>query len=229
MRAALISAVILAALVGPVAFASDGSVMKVGAGNSADTAETRIIAQNVSTFATRQSNNKEGDGGAAIYGCRSAAGNEPCLEVDALRTGQAFSFRSKGTEGGRITVLGDANPRNNRPFTTNATGVANGLNADEVDGRSAADLRALYALVNGDGTVANGNGVVTATRLDEGGYTVRFNRDIDGCVYTATIGSANLAGTTGIERVADDTVLIRTRSIPGGDAADLPFNVAVNC
>src|SRR4051812_33285221 len=163
MRAAIVSAVVLAALVGPTAFASDGDVMRVGAGNSANTAETRIIAQNVSTFATRQSNNKEGDGGAATYGCRSSFANEPCLAVFALRTARAFDFRSRGNEGGVITVEGDQNPRNNRPFTTNATGVATGLNADEVDGKSADDLRARYALINGDGTVANQNGVSSVT------------------------------------------------------------------
>jgi hypothetical protein len=229
MRAALVSAVVLAALVGPVAFANDGDPMRVGAGNSAQTAETRIIAQNVSTFATRQSNNLEGDGGAATYGCRSTIANEPCLSVFALRTARAFDFRTRGTEGGVITVSGDASPRNNRPFTTNATGVATGLNADEVDGRSADDLRARFALINGDGTVANQNGVASVTRLDEGAYTVVFNQSVDGCVYTATVGTVNIAATAGVERASDATLLVKTRALPSGDASDAPVNVAVNC
>jgi hypothetical protein len=229
MRAALASAVVLAALVGPVALANDGDPMRVGAGNSAQTAETRIIAQNVSTFATRQSNNKEGDGGAATYGCRSSLGNEPCLAVFSLRTARAFDFRSRGPEGGVITVQGDPNPRNNRPFTTNATGVATGLNADEVDGRNADELRAKYALVNGDGTLANGNGVAGVSRIDEGTYTVGFDRDVDGCAYTATIGSANISGTAGVERATDTSLLVRTRSLPDGNPADRPVNVVVNC
>src|SRR3954463_4417864 len=186
MRAALVSAVVLAALVGPVAFASDGDVMRVGAGNSANTAETRIIAQNVSTFATPRPKNRGGEGGAATSACRSSFGNEPCLAVFALRTARAFDFRSRGTEGGVITVQGDANPRNNRPFTTNATGVATGLNADEVDGRSADDLRAKYALVNDQGVLGNGNGVVSSSRTAEGTYLVKFEGTITDCGYTAT-------------------------------------------
>jgi hypothetical protein len=229
MRAALVSAVILAALVGPTAFANDGDVMRVGAGNSAQTAETRIIGQNVSTFATRQSNNKEGDGGAATYGCRSSFGNEPCLSVFALRTARAFDFRSRGNEGGVITVSGDPNPRNNKPFTTNATGVATGLNADEVDGKSADDLRARFALVNADGAVANANGVASVTRLEEGAYAVVFDADIDGCVYTATIGSTNSLAVASVERSSSSALLVKTRAIPSGDQDDAPVNVVVNC
>jgi len=137
---ALLSAVILGALVSPFAIANDGDTMRVGAGNSAIEKETNISGQKVKTFATRQSNNLEGDGGSATYGCRSSFANEPCLDVFALRTARAFDFRSRGNEGGRIRVEGSPNPRLNRPFTTNATGVATGLNADEVDGKSASDL-----------------------------------------------------------------------------------------
>jgi len=137
---ALLSAVILGALVSPFAIANDGDTMRVGAGNSAIEKETNISGQKVKTFATRQSNNLEGDGGSATYGCRSSFANEPCLDVFALRTARAFDFRSRGNEGGRIRVEGSPNPRLNRPFTTNATGVATGLNADEVDGKSAGDF-----------------------------------------------------------------------------------------
>jgi hypothetical protein len=228
MRAALVSAVVLAALVGPVALANDGDPMRVGAGNSAQTAETRIIAQNVSTFATRQSNNKEGDGGAATYGCRSTAGNEPCLAVFALRTARAFDFRSRGVLGGVITVEGDQNPRNNRPFTTNATGVATGLNADEVDGLGADDLRARYALVNGNGSLANGNNTLGSAQVGPGRYTVDFEGTIDACVWTVSIATADQPGLAGVERVDDDTLLIQTRA-PDGSPSDRPFNVVVNC
>ncbi|CAN5560536.1 hypothetical protein BH20ACT18_BH20ACT18_06340 [soil metagenome] len=137
---ALLSAVILGALVSPFAIAADGDTMKVGAGNSADTKETNISGQKVKTFATRQSNNLEGDGGSATYGCRSSAANEPCLEVFALRTARAFFFRSRGPELGRLSYEGTANPATIKPFTTNATGVATGLNADKVDGKDATDL-----------------------------------------------------------------------------------------
>ena len=43
-------------------------------GSRALSKETEIIASN-GTYGTRQSNKKDGDGGGAIYGCRSDAGD----------------------------------------------------------------------------------------------------------------------------------------------------------
>src|SRR3954463_2611174 len=105
-------------------------------------AETQIIADNA-TYGTRQSNLRNGDGGGAIYGCRSATGKEPCVRANNLNTGRAFEFATDGNEGGRITTK-DAT---GAPFTTNATGVATGLNADKVDGKDASDLAAATDLL----------------------------------------------------------------------------------
>ena len=102
------------------------------------TKETEIIA-NVGTYGTRQSN-KSNNGGGAVYGCRSAAGgtpkgNEPCVRASNLADGRAFEFNANGgTEVGAIT-----GPAAAAPFTTTATGVATGLNADKVDGKDATD------------------------------------------------------------------------------------------
>ncbi len=217
---ALLSAVILGALVSPFAIANDGDTMRVGAGNSAIEKETNISGQKVKTFATRQSNNLEGDGGSATYGCRSSFANEPCLDVFALRTARAFDFRSRGNEGGRIRVEGSPNPRLNRPFTTNATGVATGLNADEVDGLDAPEILAaaraklgldadtldgkdstdfvakselLWALIDGDvgsATVVRTRGATGASSPGTGRYVVTFDRDISTCGIQATLGDA---------------------------------------
>ena len=74
--------------------------------------------------------------------------------------------RPSARETGRIEVGNTAGA----PFTTNATGVATGLNADKVDGKEAADFAAatdvtalsaslLVAQVAADGTLgANGRG-----------------------------------------------------------------------
>ena len=120
--------------------------------------ETEIIA-NVSTYGTRQSN-KSTNGGGAVYGCRSGAGgtpkgNEPCIRANNLASGLAFEFNSTNaaaTQVGSIT----ATNANAAPFTTNATGVATGLNADKVDGKDASDLQAKFATVAADGTLAAG-------------------------------------------------------------------------
>ncbi len=110
----------------------------------------RASAEKLGGYTSRQSNVATGAdaGGAAIHGCRSegagtAAGSEPCLRANNLATGLAFEFNSMfGASGGRITVGPDPSALNASasPFTTNATGVATGLNADRVDGKDASEL-----------------------------------------------------------------------------------------
>jgi hypothetical protein len=200
----LLSAIVLAVLVSPFAFASgEGSFLKIGkrnpAAGGAAGSETEIIA-NSATYGTRQSNLKDGDGGGAIYGCRSAAvpapgkagtSIEPCIRGNNLKDGRAFEFNSvTGTEVGRITVGNDNgdNP-SAKPFTTNATGVATGLNADRLDGKSADDLVPLRADVNGDGSLSRGTTGTTSSRPQAGVYNVVFPRDITQCTPVATVGS----------------------------------------
>jgi hypothetical protein len=55
--------------------------------------------------------------------------NEPCIRANNLSSGLAFEFATTGTQGGLIT----AGSAGGSPFTTTATGVATGLNADRVD------------------------------------------------------------------------------------------------
>jgi hypothetical protein len=162
--------------------------------------ETQIIADN-SSYGTRQSNKKVGDGGGAIYGCRSAVGREPCIRSNNLQGGRAFEFVSKGKEAGRIET-GDPT---GAPFTTNATGVATGLNADRVDGKEAADFAPATALafaaVSDDGTTvaATGRGVKTATVSGTGpfAYAVAFDRDVSKCSFTAqALGTPQALGVT---------------------------------
>jgi len=231
---ALLSAIALGLLVAPFAVAENNDVMKVGSRNAATDRETRIIGTDVATYATRQSNDKEGDGGSAAYGCRSALANEPCLFVFAVRTARAFDFRSRGNEGGRILVYGDmTNPRNNRPFTTNATGVATGLNADEVDGQSADAFqpKTLIAAVDGAGAVdvTRTRGVASASRTSLGDYTVTFSSDISKCAYTATITQLTNAGAAVVAPGAAPTSLSVRTLDAGGAQSDRPFHVVVNC
>jgi hypothetical protein len=213
-RYAVVCAVILAIGIPSVAMGfGEGKTLLLGKRNPSNnqslglTTETQIIADN-STYGTRQSNKHEGDGGGAIYGCRSNAGNEPCIAAQNLRTGHAFEFTTAGNEGGRITT---GNPAG-APFTTNATGVATGLNADRVDGKEATDFAAagdlLFALVTDPGgsaaVTATGRGAPTVTKSATGNaYTVAFNRDVSKCSFTAspvgtpTAVSPGVGSTTG--------------------------------
>jgi len=149
--------------------------------------ETEIIASN-GTYGTRQSNKRSGDGGGAIYGCRSDPGREPCIRANNLKGGRAFEFDTVGKEGGRIET-GDVN---GAPFTTNATGTATGLNADRVDGKEATDFAAagdiLTAVVAADGSLQRGRGATGSrqTSTPSERFRVTFNRDVSTCAYTVS-------------------------------------------
>jgi hypothetical protein len=222
-RAAIICSLILAIGVPSVAMGfGEGRNMLLGKRNPSNnpslalSTETEIIANN-STYGTRQSNKKDGDGGGAIYGCRSSTGNEPCVKAVNLKGGRAFEFNTVGPEGGRI----ETGSTTGAPFTTNATGVATGLNADKVDGKdaahfaSASDVNALagallFASVAADGTLGvsrPGTGVTSSKAAAPSNvYTVNFGKDISKCTFTASpVGSAAteapgvaLSGTTAV-------------------------------
>src|SRR3954469_11035543 len=190
-RAAIICSLILAIGVPSVAMGfGEGRNLLLGKRNPSNnpslalTTETEIIA-NSPTYGTRQSNKKNGDGGGAIYGCRSNPGNEPCVRAANLKGGRAFEFATVGKEGGRIDIGGD---HTGAPFTTNATGVATGLNADQVDGKSATDFAPAtsltFAIVSdaGGSTAPSATGPTTpavseATVDGNAVYTVDLKRD----------------------------------------------------
>jgi hypothetical protein len=250
-RAAIICSLILAIGVPSVAMGfGEGRNLLLGKRNPsanpalALTSETEIIA-NSATYGTRQSNKKDGDGGGAIYGCRSSLGNEPCIRSANLKGGHSFEFSTVGAEGGRITT-GSAT---GAPFTTNATGVATGLNADRVDGKdatdfaSAADVTALagsllFAAVtdpgNGDSTlVATGRSGATPTSVPtatESGdtYTVTFAKDVSKCSFTATpVGNTPTAPQS--LAVASGTSATQVTVTSGTPGSDPSFHLQVIC
>jgi hypothetical protein len=156
------------------------------------TRETEIIAQN-GTYGTRQSNKQDGDGGGAIYGCRSNPGAEPCVRANNLKGGRAFEFATVGKEGGNIHL----NDISGVPFTTNATGKVANLNADRLDDKDSGDFAAtgdlLFAAVAPDSTLGVKRGATAAviTNGAENTYAITFGRDVSACSYTASaIGTA---------------------------------------
>ena len=195
LRYVLATALVLAIGIPAAASAfGEGSFLRLGKRNPGSAAgagastETQVIADNA-TYGTRQSNKRDGDGGGAIYGCRSAAPNEPCLRASNLKGGRAFEFATVGKEAGRITVKDTTGA----PFTTNATGVATGLNADEVDGKEAADFAAAgdlawAAVAAADGKLTANRGATDARLADAatGTYAVTFTREVRGCSFSAT-------------------------------------------
>src|SRR5690349_494871 len=149
-RNVLLATVVLAVMISPFAVAASGPIMKLNGRNPTSHDETQIVGRingtdnNTGGYTTRQSN-LSSTGGGAFYGCRAAArvqngpATEPCVRANNLSTGFAFEFNTThGTSAGTINVAGGGDKT--VPFTTNATGVATGLNADRVDSKSADDI-----------------------------------------------------------------------------------------
>src|SRR5690349_12950522 len=230
----VIASVLVALLVTPLALAAgENRPLRGGARNPSPNAslsftrETQIIANN-STYGTRQSN-KSTRGGGAIYGCRARTGANACLRASNLSNGRAFSFATNsGTEVGRID-----GPASAAPFTTSATGVATGLNADKVDGQDAAAIAASanqFAAVSETGALGAQRGATAASRTATGTYNVVFAADISKCALGATVNDNTAAATaTAVLGTDTKTVTVVTRNATTGAAADLRFHLTVTC
>jgi len=262
---------LLVICVAPFAAARTGSDLREGLRNGTAAKETQIIGNLRSTtattggYVTRQSNLST-DGGGAIYGCRSKAGGSaatptpqnPCIRANNLSTGFAFEFNvADGDVGGLISVGAGGDAK--RPFTTNATGVATGLNADEVDGLDAAqiaaaartktgldadtvdgrdstDLLARFAQVAADATAGQTRGVPAGGVTDPGGagdgvYAVAFTGDLASCALSATLtGATPGIVTTTPAAAAGGTTTVTVRTFDAtGAAADRAFHLVANC
>ena len=241
-RYLVLSAIVLVVLVAPLALArGEGRPIEGGERNPGSgtlSRETEIIAGG-RTYGTRQSNLRDGDGGGAIYGCRSAPGREPCIRANNLKNGRAFEFDTRtGTQGGYIDV-GNGNPNPNAtPFGTNAAAKVANLNADRVDDLHADEIIARakdqWAVVGSDGALTRKNGATAVTKLGAGDYEVVFGGSVAACVYNATLGSTDAAdppaGEVGVAQRSGNANAVRvvTRDSAGA-AADRPFHLTVNC
>ncbi len=146
MRAVAAATALLVLCGAPFAGARTGDDLREGVRNGTTSSETEIIADIRTSagakggFAMRMSN-LSSTGGGFVNGCRAsaAAASKPCYRASNLSDGRAFEFNSsKGPVVGEITAGAGGDAK--KPFTTNATGVATGLNADRVDSLNAAEI-----------------------------------------------------------------------------------------
>ena len=166
-RSVLTASVVLTLGISSFAVAGNGDPVVQGKRNGTTTKTTSLVS-NVDTVGDKlgygfRSSNKSTTGGSSLLGCRSTGGTgtAPCLNVNNASTGTAFDFKStSGTSAGRFLVGNGGDGV--RPFTTNATGVADGLNADRVDGQNAADIvrsaKPRWLLVNAAGEIERQSG-----------------------------------------------------------------------
>jgi hypothetical protein len=245
----VISSLILALLVAPIALAADGSPFKAG-GRTTFTRITTMLGDSA-TYATQQSNLRQGDGGAARYGCRSSAANEYCLLSKNTGGGGAFRFQAQNSLlGGVIEVIPPTGKTaaDAKPFTTTAHGVATGLNADQVDGMSADDIVkaaktpaaaapfSAYARVGADGkTDANRTDGVTDTNVVHTTAGVYCFTGLKAQPRTATANLDGVPGETSVDTTTGSPgaacnnatgiqLIVRTYDSTGA-LADKPFYV----
>lgn len=206
-RNVLLASAVLALLIAPLGMAASGKVIRLGKRNGTAHQETRIMGDargtdnNIGGYTTRQSNLSD-SGGGAFYGCRAqkrtttTGATEPCLRANNLSTGFAFEFNAtNGDVGGTFQVGGGGDAK--KPFTTNATGVATGLNADRVDGSDASQLKTRWVLINEKGEIEEQSGgfkVVDAYATDDNVY-IDAGSSLEGHALTATISPANKGAT----------------------------------
>ncbi|MEA2191751.1 MAG: hypothetical protein QOI73_1872 [Solirubrobacteraceae bacterium] len=249
-RSVLLATGLLVVVVAPLGVAATGSSLREGVRNGTTSRETEIVGNLKSStglkggYVTRQSN-LSSSGGGAVYGCRSQAGGSganpaqnPCIRANNLSSGLAFEFNaSNGNTVGAITtgVGGDTK----KPFTTNATGVATGLNADRVDNLDAAQIiaatRSPFAQIASTGvTPGASNGLVASNPVTHtntsGIYAVKFNGDLSKCAFSATIAETATGEISVVPAVAagDTTVTVHTANSAGA-AADRAFHLTANC
>ena len=89
---------------------------------------------------------------------------------------------------------------------------------------------ATWGVVNANGSLARGSGVVSVVHTaGTGVYKVQFNRDITQCAWLATIRTASFGFIeTELDSGTTTTVLVRTRD-PNNFDADRSFHIGVLC
>ena len=240
-RSVLLATGVIVVGVSSFAVAGTGDPLREGRRNGTTVRETEIISNVASStglkggYSTRQSN-LSSSGGGAIYGCRSQAGGSkatptpqnPCLRANNLSRGLAFEFQA--TIGDVVgTIMAGAGGDSKKPFTTNATGVATGLNAAIV-AKAREGLVQPFVQVSAPGVAAASRGLVgdvshTATGL----YRVTFTGDLSKCALAATLSDAlgEIAALPALSG-ANTIVTVRTGDSAGAQA-DRSFHLSVTC
>ncbi|HEX2161235.1 MAG TPA: hypothetical protein VHF88_05375 [Thermoleophilaceae bacterium] len=246
VKAALGASIVLAVVISPFAVAQTSGLIggKRNPRAGAYDTETKVIATN-NTWGMRYSNRTVGGGGGVLFGCRSEPGgtpqrNYPCMRSRNVANGLAFEMVTAGLLGGTISVGSGGD--NAKPFTTNATGVATGLNAERVGSKTPAQLTSdalsavqgtlSFAQVSAAGASPAHRGVSSVGHPSTGTYTVTFANPVNACALTATQSASGTdVGTIGTELGADNrTVTVTTLGlIPEPALADRAFSISAVC
>lgn len=245
VRSVLGAAIVLAVVISPFAVAQTTGLIggKRNPRSGAFKTETKVIASN-DNWGMRYSNRAVGGGGGLLFGCRSEPGgtpqgNYPCARSRNVANGLAFEFLTAGPLVG--TINAGRGGDNTKPFTTNATGVATGLNAERVGSKTPAQLTSdavsavqgtlSFARVSVSGTSIAARGVSAVAHPSTGTYNVTFATPVNACALTATQSATGTdVGTIGTQVGADNrTVTVTTLSLLPPELADRAFDVSAVC
>lgn len=119
---------------------------------------------------------------------------------------------------------------------TNWNNIWNNHLKPKADKRYVNESDLLWAVVDGTtGDLVRGNGVTYTNKSDTGDYQVRFNKNVRGCAYVATVG---LPGSLGVELPGQIGVAGENASVRGvwidtydslGAESDRSFHLIVDC
>ena len=165
-----------------------------------------------------------GTGGAsvAISGPNTKAGATTKASPTATGPRGPRGFRGpKGAKGAK----GDPGS----PGAQGVQGVQGVQGLPGLRGPAGPPAASLWAVVNADGTVARGSGVVGTNHPSDGIYSVKFTGTISQCAWLATISQGNFGYiTTGLGD--SNTVDIEIRAQGDGSlSVDRAFHLAVIC
>jgi hypothetical protein len=241
------AAFVLTLVISPFAVAQSTGLIggKRNPKSGAFATETKVIASN-DGWGMRYSNRAVGGGGGLLFGCRSKPGgtpqkNYPCARSRNVADGLSFEFLTGGSLVG--TINSGTGGDNTKPFTTNATGVATGLNAERVGSKTPAQLTSdavsavqqtqRFARVSVAGTSIAARGVSAVTHPSTGVYTVTFAQPVNACALNATQSATGTdVGTIGTQVGGDNrTVTVTTLSVTedGVELADRAFDISAVC
>lgn len=106
--------------------------------------------------------------------------------------------------------------------------------AGKLQAASAAPTTGFFAVVQLNGVLIRGKGVVTARQLSEGNYEVIFSSPITSCAFTGTVGETGFSnfarGQISVQgRAGTNNGLFVSTSSSSGIVASRPFHVVVTC
>jgi hypothetical protein len=151
--------------------------------------------------------------------------NEKLGREEVLAEEHSFDELAKG-------VADDTLPRGKALKSAFAAVVAGVLGVFALPPREAEarPLKTLWAVVNADGTLVRGKGVVNVFKGDLANYEITFNRDVSTCAKTATInGYFSPPGEIFVKGQASNRVILVSTYNHDGNSANRGFSLVVNC